>query len=384
MSVMKDNIRKRRSPEGTTQPSPQRKDRRMGIMKCIRRKELDPPIEALQHIKRLKKDVLIEVNTESLLSVNPSQVLETRKQKVYPEGYEGLDESTWLYVSRKSETTIGVYAVYQSDVLKKAETLTEYDEPRDITFRLNFDLSDEKIWEVQLKELEKLPEFCQIDSNKNLLSFANTQLIGMNTVQTYLNVPGNRTPGHQAKNYFCSVNINFGPGITEWFTVPFEFWKKIAKLCAKRFKIPGRFLVARIVIYVCFLRDMNPADPIKWSLLPLHFTITNEEQQKGFQQVPKAHRKINLSTNIAESSITVTEIKYGQILFNFGQQILYCDPTTNYTCLCLEWTSKNQCIQRKGCCGRVLAGHVFRKVPEVFYNNLVQEALSEMMKSSLE
>ncbi|CAG7822200.1 unnamed protein product, partial [Allacma fusca] len=222
------------------------------------------------HIKRLKKDVLIEVkckehclspllkdkvmrrevscvrglvehlninlelfSTESLLSVNPSQVLETRKQKVYPEGYEGIDESTWLYVSRKSETTLEEYAMYQSDVLKKAETLTEYDEPRDIIFGTNFDLSDEKIWEVQLKELEKLPEFCRIDSNENLLSFANTQLIGMNTVQTYLKVPGSRTPGHQENNNFCSVNINIGPGITEWFTVPFEFWKKIAKLCAK-------------------------------------------------------------------------------------------------------------------------------------------------------
>ncbi|CAG7726943.1 unnamed protein product, partial [Allacma fusca] len=66
MSVMKDNIRKLRSPEGTTQPSPQRKDRRMAIMKCIKRKELEPPIEALQHIKRLKMDVLIEVKCKEL------------------------------------------------------------------------------------------------------------------------------------------------------------------------------------------------------------------------------------------------------------------------------------------------------------------------------
>ncbi|CAG7723698.1 unnamed protein product, partial [Allacma fusca] len=56
--------------------------------------------------------------------------------------------------------------------------------------------------------------------------------------------------------------------------------------------------------------DMNAADPMKWSLLPLHSTITNEDQQKVFQPVPKAHRKIILATNIAESSITVTDITY--------------------------------------------------------------------------
>ncbi|CAG7731329.1 unnamed protein product, partial [Allacma fusca] len=57
-------------------------------------------------------------------------------------------------------------------------------------------------------------------------------------------------------------------------------------------------------------KDMNAADPMKWSLLPLHSTITNEDQQKVFQPVPKAHRKIILATNIAESSITVTDITY--------------------------------------------------------------------------
>ncbi|CAG7727696.1 unnamed protein product, partial [Allacma fusca] len=129
-------------------------------------------------------------------------------------------------------------------------------------------------------------------------------------------------------------------------------------------------------------KDMNAADPMKWSLLPLHSTITNEDQQKVFQPVPKAHRKIILATNIAESSITVTDIKY--VIDFCLTKSLSCDPTTNYTCLRLEWASKNQCIQRKGRCGRVSAGHVFRMVPEVFYNNLVQEAFPEMMKSSLE
>lgn len=48
-----------------------------------------------------------------------------------------------------------------------------------------------------------------------------------------------------------------------------------------------------------------------WSVLPLHSSITNEEQQRVFIPSRNGFRKIILATNIAESSITVPDIKYG-------------------------------------------------------------------------
>ena len=39
-----------------------------------------------------------------------------------------------------------------------------------------------------------------------------------------LQVPGARTPGHQENNNFAAVNINIGPGESEWFGVPDEYW----------------------------------------------------------------------------------------------------------------------------------------------------------------
>ena len=50
---------------------------------------------------------------------------------------------------------------------------------------------------------------------------------------------------------------------------------------------------------------------MKWDIVVMHSTITNEEQQKIFHKPPKGHRRIILSTNIAESSITVPDVKYG-------------------------------------------------------------------------
>lgn len=49
----------------------------------------------------------------------------------------------------------------------------------------------------------------------------------------------------------------------------------------------------------------------RWMLYPLHSSITQEEQQRVFSVPPIGFRKVIVSTNIAESSITVPDIKYG-------------------------------------------------------------------------
>ncbi|KAG7255322.1 LOW QUALITY PROTEIN: hypothetical protein CRUP_013651 [Coryphaenoides rupestris] len=72
-------------------------------------------------------------------------------------------------------------------------------------------------WKLQLQELAKLPAFARVVSAGNLLSHVGHAILGMNTVQLYMKVPGTRTPGHQENNNFCSVNVNIGPGDCEWF-----------------------------------------------------------------------------------------------------------------------------------------------------------------------
>ncbi|TNN86714.1 Lysine-specific demethylase 6B [Liparis tanakae] len=66
-----------------------------------------------------------------------------------------------------------------------------------------------------------------------MLSHVGHTILGMNTVQLYMKVPGSRTPGHQENNNFCSVNINIGPGDCEWFAVHEHYWDAINTFCEK-------------------------------------------------------------------------------------------------------------------------------------------------------
>ncbi|XP_021956127.1 ATP-dependent RNA helicase TDRD9 [Folsomia candida] len=129
--------------------------------------------------------------------------------------------------------------------------------------------------------------------------------------------------------------------------------------------------------------NCNKPDVTKWIIYPLYSSITAEEQCRVFKTAPSRFRKIILTTNIAESSITIPDIKY--VIDFCLTKSLSCDPVTNFSCLRLEWASKNQCIQRRGRCGRVAPGICYRLISYPFYRDLMpQEALPEMERASLE
>ncbi|KAG7238509.1 hypothetical protein INR49_030782 [Caranx melampygus] len=91
---------------------------------------------------------------------------------------------------------------------------------------------------------------------------------------------------------------------------------------------------------------------------PLHSTVTLEEQSGAFLSPVPGYRKVILSTNIAESSVTVPDVKY-VIDFCLVRHMV-CDPDTNYQSLHLTWASKTNCNQRRGRAGRVSKGYCYR------------------------
>lgn len=120
-----------------------------------------------------------------------------------------------------------------------------------VKFGTNVDLSDPKKWKIQLQELAKLPPFARVSSAANMLTHVGHTILGMNSVQLYMKVPGCRTPGHQENNNFCSVNINIGPGDCEWFGVAPEYWGVIHHICERYvFMIEEKIFFIIIVFFL--------------------------------------------------------------------------------------------------------------------------------------
>ncbi|KAI3385217.1 hypothetical protein SNEBB_001959 [Seison nebaliae] len=198
-------------------------------------------------------------STKSLLKNAPQQHLEVRHQ-IKQRGNinfsfnsnEELIKDRWHCDSSRTMSTIEKYSSYQSCSLleflqmkrnrqKNSTTETESNNNSDesenvkwLKFGTNVDLSDGKTWGRQLDEIQKLPSFLRLFHESNLLSHLDHTVLGMNSLQLYMKVPGSRTPAHQENLNCCAVNVNAGPGDCEWFAIPFEFWPAICRMCNER------------------------------------------------------------------------------------------------------------------------------------------------------
>ncbi|XP_044023708.1 ATP-dependent RNA helicase TDRD9 isoform X3 [Siniperca chuatsi] len=115
---------------------------------------------------------------------------------------------------------------------------------------------------------------------------------------------------------------------------------------------------------------------------PLHSTVTLEEQNGVFLFPVPGYRKVILSTNIAESSVTVPDVKY-VIDFCLARRLV-CDQDTNYQSLRLTWASKTNCNQRRGRAGRVSKGYCYRLITKEFWRNEIPDhMIPEMLLAPL-
>ena len=115
--------------------------------------------------------------------------------------------------------------------------------------------------------------------------------------------------------------------------------------------------------------------------LILHSQISDNEQDQIFKNINNK-RKIILATNIAESSITISNIDF-VIDFCLVKQTRF-DQTQNSTVLELKWCSKASCQQRKGRTGRLNTGYYFQLITKKLSDNLDAHPKPEILRTTLE
>jgi HrpA-like RNA helicase len=118
-------------------------------------------------------------------------------------------------------------------------------------------------------------------------------------------------------------------------------------------------------------------------LIALHSSLGDDEQDRAFNEPAPNRRKVIIATNIAESSITISDVYY--VIDLCLTKEIYYDPVNKNENLQLNWASKASCRQRSGRAGRVRDGFVFRMCPEDFYNyKMLNYPKPEMQRCPLE
>lgn len=117
-------------------------------------------------------------------------------------------------------------------------------------------------------------------------------------------------------------------------------------------------------------------------LYPIYANLPLKEQSKIFEDIPKNCFKLIVATNIAETSITLPNIKY--VIDSGKIKTKRLNPLTQISELVIETCSKAQANQRAGRTGRTGPGFVYRLYTLKQYTDYMQDVpVPEIMRENL-
>ncbi|XP_037229225.1 3'-5' RNA helicase YTHDC2 isoform X2 [Falco rusticolus] len=120
----------------------------------------------------------------------------------------------------------------------------------------------------------------------------------------------------------------------------------------------------------------------RYQVFMLHSNMQTLDQKKVLKSPPAGVRKIILSTNIAETSITVNDVVY--VIDSGKMKEKSFDALSSVTMLKMVWISKASAIQRRGRAGRCKPGVCFRLFSRLRFQNMLEYQTPELLRMPLQ
>ncbi|XP_066459173.1 3'-5' RNA helicase YTHDC2 isoform X2 [Eleutherodactylus coqui] len=119
----------------------------------------------------------------------------------------------------------------------------------------------------------------------------------------------------------------------------------------------------------------------RYQIFMLHSNMQTVDQKRVLKTPPVGIRKIILSTNIAETSITVNDVVF--VIDSGKVKEKSYDALNHVTMLKMVWISKASAIQRKGRAGRCQPGVCFRLFSRLRFQNMLEFQTPELLRMPL-
>lgn len=118
-------------------------------------------------------------------------------------------------------------------------------------------------------------------------------------------------------------------------------------------------------------------------VLPLYSLLSSEHQSRVFEAPPEGTRLCIVATNVAETSLTIPNIKY--VIDSGRQKTRIYDKVTGVSAFVVTYTSKASAQQRAGRAGRTGPGHCYNLYSSAVYNDEFSEfSVPEIQKKPVD
>ena len=141
------------------------------------------------------------------------------------------------------------------------------------------------------------------------------------------------------------------------------------------------FLPGEKAIKDCINKIYRTPYSRKIQIIPLYGRLPKEEQEKVFDPAPFGRKKVIISTNIAETSVTIDGIT--SVIDSGLAKLNFYSPRTYTSSLIETPVSKASCNQRRGRAGRTQPGTCYRLYPRKDYDTRESYTIEEIFRTDL-